>query len=141
MEKITNNEYKGKTETLDSSMNGFNWFKCDTPLEKGFDEFCKNWWMKEKSTNGGWKNYSPNDEWKLLEFMKNNPIRTKQDDESFIVSNKEGKLEEKKKCKPIERPREQTAKMEKNLTIGKKLKGILRTPTEAENKSNLKTSL
>ncbi|GJU50831.1 hypothetical protein Tco_1220386 [Tanacetum coccineum] len=49
MEKVTSNEHWGK---------------------KG---------MKDQLSDGGWSNYLPNDEWKLLEFKRNNPIHTKQD--------------------------------------------------------------
>ncbi|GJU56040.1 hypothetical protein Tco_1229754 [Tanacetum coccineum] len=35
--------------------------------------------MKDKLSDGSWSNYVPNDEWKLLEFERNNPIRAKQD--------------------------------------------------------------
>ncbi|GJS22735.1 hypothetical protein Tco_0451367 [Tanacetum coccineum] len=80
MEKVTSNEHEGKSKTF---KNDFDWFNCDTPLKKGFDEFCKCWWgkegMKDKLSDGSWSNYVPNDEWKLLEFERNSPIRAKQD--------------------------------------------------------------
>ncbi|GKF70025.1 hypothetical protein Tco_0203082 [Tanacetum coccineum] len=44
MEKVTNNEHEGKSETFKKD---FIWFNCDTPLEKGFDEFCQRWWGKD----------------------------------------------------------------------------------------------
>nr|GEZ92823.1 hypothetical protein [Tanacetum cinerariifolium] len=73
MVKVTNNEYKGELDTLGLSMNDFNWFKCDTPLENGFDEFCQRWWIKREKkelNDSGWSNYVPNDEWKCLEVEK-----------------------------------------------------------------------
>ncbi|GJZ77003.1 hypothetical protein Tco_0641675 [Tanacetum coccineum] len=109
--------------------------------QKGFDEFCKSWWMKretESLSNDGWSNYVPNDEWNLLEFERNNPIQAKPDciskyglliddndfeymcdyllskDEPFTVSNEEVRLEDKK-CKLIGTPHEQIAKVEQDF--------------------------
>ncbi|GJS91721.1 hypothetical protein Tco_0774357 [Tanacetum coccineum] len=86
-------------------------------------------------SDGGWSNYVPHDEWKLLEFKRNNPIHAKQDcigeygvddndfeymcdyllsnDEPFTVSNEEGRL--KVKCKLFGTPREQIANMEQEF--------------------------
>nr|GEW09392.1 UBN2 domain-containing protein [Tanacetum cinerariifolium] len=123
MEKVTDDKYKGKLKTLDLSKNEFNWFKCDTPLEKGFDEFYRCWWMKrekEDLSDGGRINYVPNDEWKRLELEKNNLNQANQEcigeygpmiddndfeymcdyllskDAPFTMNNEEGRLEEKR---------------------------------------------
>ncbi|GJU75137.1 hypothetical protein Tco_1272207 [Tanacetum coccineum] len=73
MEKATNNECREISETL---MSNFDWFNTDTPLEKGFDEFCKSWWVykeKENASNGGWNDYKTYEEWKLMELEKSKP--------------------------------------------------------------------
>ncbi|GKA15412.1 hypothetical protein Tco_0695159 [Tanacetum coccineum] len=128
IEKVTRNEHEEKSGIF---MNDFNWFNCDTPLEKGFDEFCQHWWgkegMKDELSNGGWNNYIPNDEWKLLEFKRNIPIHANQDcikdyglmiddndfdymcdyllskDAPVFMNNMNERLEEKK-CKLVETP-------------------------------------
>ncbi|GJU35254.1 hypothetical protein Tco_1183608 [Tanacetum coccineum] len=102
-------------------MNDFNFFKCDTPFEKGFDEFCQRWWMKiekKELSDSGWSNYVPNDEWKRLEVEKNDSNQANQEcmgeygpmiyendfeymcdyllskDAPFTINNDEGRLEE-----------------------------------------------
>ncbi|GKD64315.1 hypothetical protein Tco_1306423, partial [Tanacetum coccineum] len=74
---VTSNEFERKSRKFDSFKNDLDWFKYDTPIKKGFDEFCKCWWgkegIKEELSDGGWSNCVPNDEWKHLEVMKNDP--------------------------------------------------------------------
>ncbi|GJW60423.1 hypothetical protein Tco_0109758 [Tanacetum coccineum] len=72
MEKHTN-KCNGASATLVSN---FGWFDNDTPLAKGFDEFCKGWWVNKEKQNvgdGGWSNYKPYEEWKLMELEKQKP--------------------------------------------------------------------
>ncbi|GKC78641.1 zinc finger BED domain-containing protein RICESLEEPER 2 [Tanacetum coccineum] len=64
MDKTTNNGSKKGTEALE---NNFDWFESCMPFEKGFDEFCKSWWMKNEKDGvceGGWNSYVPHEEWK-----------------------------------------------------------------------------
>nr|GEY17004.1 hypothetical protein [Tanacetum cinerariifolium] len=102
-------------------MNDFNWFKCDTPLKNGFDEFCQRWWMKREKkelSDSGWSNYVPNDEWKCLEVEEKDSNLANQEcigeyglmiddndfeymcdymlskDTPFTINNDEGRLEE-----------------------------------------------
>ncbi|GJU22840.1 hypothetical protein Tco_1156182 [Tanacetum coccineum] len=94
--------------------------------------------MKDLVSNGGSRNYVPNDEWKLLEFERNNPICTKQnciveyelfiDDNDFdymcdylfskdtplFMNNMDEKLEERK-CELVGTPREQIGVMEQEV--------------------------
>ncbi|GJX01236.1 hypothetical protein Tco_0185149 [Tanacetum coccineum] len=83
MEKVTSNEFKRKSGKFDLFMNDLDWFKYDTPIEKGFDEFCRRWWVKEGTkdelSDGSWSNYVTNDEWKRLEVMKNDPNQASQE--------------------------------------------------------------
>ncbi|GJU31339.1 ribonuclease H-like domain-containing protein [Tanacetum coccineum] len=123
-------------------MNDFDWFNCDTPLEKGFDEFCQRWWgkkgMKDELSDGGWSSYVPTDEWKLLELEKNNPNQINQDcmgeyglmvddnkfdfmcdyllskDALVFMSDKNKRVKEKK-CKLIGMPRERIAMIEQEF--------------------------
>ncbi|GKF11086.1 hypothetical protein Tco_0049012 [Tanacetum coccineum] len=121
MEKVNNNDYKGKLKTLDLSMDDFN---------------CK---------------YAPHDEWKLLELERNNPIHAKQDfigeyglmidDNDFnymcdyllskgappFMNNMEEKLEEKK-CKLVGTPRERIARMEQEFDDWARTQGYIEEP-------------
>ncbi|GJR79667.1 hypothetical protein Tco_0150452 [Tanacetum coccineum] len=123
-------------------MNYFDWFNCDTPLDKGFDEFCQHWRGKEGTKNelcnGGWSMYVPNDEWKLMQSERNNLIQDRKeclgdyglmiDDNDFdymcdyllskdahiFMNYMDEKLEEKK-CKLVGTPRERIAMMEQEF--------------------------
>ncbi|GJY79861.1 hypothetical protein Tco_0485662 [Tanacetum coccineum] len=139
MEKVTSNKHDGRSKTI---INDFDWFNCDTPLEKGFDKFFQRWWgkegMKDQLSDGGWSNYVPNDEWKLLELYRNNLIQADHDcikdyglviddndfdymwdyllskDAPLFMNNIYHRLEEKK-CKLVGTPREKIAKMEQEF--------------------------
>ncbi|GJW51890.1 hypothetical protein Tco_0093241 [Tanacetum coccineum] len=150
-EKVTNDKYKGEPDTLDLYINDFKLFKCDTPLEKGFDEFCQRWWMKSEKkelSDGGQRNYVPNDEWKRLELEINNSNQANQecigeygpliDDNDFeymcdyllsknvpfTMKNDEGRLE-KRGTSYLERHTNEFLALNKSLTIGQRLAGIL----------------
>ncbi|GJU73850.1 hypothetical protein Tco_1265255 [Tanacetum coccineum] len=152
MEKVTGNEHEGKSETF---MNDFDWFNCDTPLEKGFDEFCQRWWgkkgMKDELSDGGWSSYVPTDEWKLLELEKNNPNQINQDcmgeyglmvddnkfdfmcdyllskDALVFMSDKNKRVKEKK-CKLIGMPRERIAMIEQEFNDWARTKRYIEDP-------------
>ncbi|GJU90365.1 hypothetical protein Tco_1302788 [Tanacetum coccineum] len=79
MEKVTKDEHKGESETLNLLKIDVNLFTSDTPLRMIYDEFFQGWWGKkeeEGSSEGAWSNYVPNEEWKRLEQTRMNDGNT-----------------------------------------------------------------
>nr|GEW18110.1 hypothetical protein [Tanacetum cinerariifolium] len=125
-------------------MKDFILLNCDTPLEMFYDKFCQHGWGKieaEESSDGGWSNCVPNDEWKSLELKKinnSNTIRTNQEcigdygvmfdddnfgyifdylvsrDVHFVINNKEERFEEKR-CKLLGTPRKRIARIKHDI--------------------------
>ncbi|GJS73944.1 retrotransposon protein, putative, ty1-copia subclass [Tanacetum coccineum] len=85
MEKATCNTNKKNNIESDSFKNDFEWFKHDTPLIDGFDEFCKRWWGKENPQNDSWTAYNPNEEWKKIELEKDDPRQECQEVKGKLV--------------------------------------------------------